>query len=76
MAEDYRRETIDVTVLPLGSVVASLDAVAIRRFDPVDQDYYWMPAEGYPLPLTDKQMQSRIDKDPTYRVLRVGQERP
>jgi hypothetical protein len=65
-------EPIDARALPVGSVVAAANAVAIKRYDRTGGDNYWMPAEGYPLPLSDRQMQARIDKDGGYQVLRVG----
>lgn len=63
---------IDASVLPVGSIVASESAVAIKRYDRMNNEDYWMPAEGYPLPLSNRAMQSRTETDSTYIVLRVG----
>jgi hypothetical protein len=63
---------INAQALPIGSILAAGDAVAIKRYSRLDQEDYWMPAEGWPLPLSNRQMQHRIQQDSSYRILRIG----
>lgn len=61
--------------LPVGSILAEANAVCIKRYDRYDEEEYWMPAEAYPLGLTNRQMQERINNG-SYRLLRYGPESP
>lgn len=61
------------TDLPVGSVIATGERVAIKKRGYVwddPRDEYWMFAEGYAIPYTDQAAQTFLDEGA--EILRVG----
>ena len=57
---------------PVGTIVASDTMAYIKKYDRVDQDYYWMGTEGMAMPFyTDRQVKIWISEG-THKVVRLG----
>lgn len=57
---------------PVGTIVASDTMAYIKKYDRLEQDYYWMGTEGMAYPFYGDTQVNKWISEGTHKVVRLG----